>query len=143
MPAPEMRMSVMRLRVHCTQPLARQYSARTSTLRPIDARRSVRPAVASAGGRTSTPEAVMTDSPSVRIAAELRGRIARGELRPGERVPSAREITRSFGVAVATASRVLAALREDGLVHVVPGVGTLVSAPDGPASAGPPARPAP
>jgi AcrR family transcriptional regulator len=85
----------------------------------------------------------MTDSPSVRIAAELRGRIARGELRPGERVPSAREITRSFGVAVATASRVLAALREDGLVHVVPGVGTLVSAPDGPASAGPPARPAP
>ena len=71
----------------------------------------------------------MTESPSVRIAAELRGRIERGELRPGERVPSAREITRSFGVAVATASRVLAALRDDGLVHAVPGVGTIVSAP--------------
>src|SRR6478735_10406523 len=79
----------------------------------------------------------MTESPSVRIAAELRGRIERGELRPGERVPSAREITRNFGVAVATASRVLAALRDDGLVHAVPGVGTLVSAPAGQAVGAP------
>ncbi len=71
----------------------------------------------------------MTELPSVRIAAELRDRIERGELRPGDRVPSAREITRRFGVAVGTASRVLAALREDGLVRAVPGVGTIVNGP--------------
>ena len=39
----------------------------------------------------------MTEPPSVRIAAELRAQIERGELAPGERVPSAREITRRVG----------------------------------------------
>ncbi len=70
----------------------------------------------------------MTEPPSVRIAAELRTQIERGELAPGDRVPSAREITRRWGVAIATASRVLAALRDDGLVRAVPGVGTVVLA---------------
>ena len=59
----------------------------------------------------------MTEPPSVRIAGELRAQIERGELAPGERVPSAREITRRWGVAIATATRVLAALRDDGLVR--------------------------
>ena len=71
----------------------------------------------------------MTEPPSVRIAAELRAQIERGELAPGERVPSAREITRRWGVAIATATRVLAALRDDGLVRAIPGVGTVVVAP--------------
>ena len=44
-------------------------------------------------------------------------------------MPSAREITRRWGVAIATATRVLAALRDDGLVRAVPGVGTVVVAP--------------
>ena len=74
----------------------------------------------------------MTEPPSVRIAAELRAQIERGELAPGERVPSAREITRRWGVAIATATRVLAALRDDGLVRAVPGVGTVVVAPPEP-----------
>jgi AcrR family transcriptional regulator len=65
--------------------------------------------------------------PYARIAAELRGRIERGELVPGQRVPSTREITARWGVAMATATRVLATLRRDGLVHPVPGVGTVVS----------------
>ena len=68
----------------------------------------------------------MTEPPSVRIAGELRAQIQRGELAPGARVPSAREITRRWGVAIATATRVLAALRDDGLVRPVPGVGTIV-----------------
>jgi AcrR family transcriptional regulator len=68
----------------------------------------------------------VTESPSMRIAAELRAQIESGELAPGERVPSAREITRRWGVAVATASRALAALRDDGLVRPVAGVGTVV-----------------
>jgi AcrR family transcriptional regulator len=65
--------------------------------------------------------------PYARIAAELRGQIERGELQPGQRVPSTREITARWGVAMATATKVLAMLRQDGLVRPVPGVGTVVS----------------
>ncbi len=61
------------------------------------------------------------------IAAEIRDRIDRGELTPGQLVPSARQITREWGVAIATATKVLAALRRDGVVHPVPGVGTVVA----------------
>ncbi|HEX3750890.1 MAG TPA: TetR/AcrR family transcriptional regulator C-terminal domain-containing protein [Streptosporangiaceae bacterium] len=69
----------------------------------------------------------MAEPPYARIAAELRGQIERGELKAGQRVPSTREITGRWGVAMATATRVLATLRQDGLVHPVPGVGTVVS----------------
>ncbi len=67
--------------------------------------------------------------PYTGIVADIRRRIAAGELRPGDRVPSARQITREWGVAIATATRALAALREEGLVRAVPGVGTVVTAP--------------
>ncbi|WP_182886541.1 TetR/AcrR family transcriptional regulator C-terminal domain-containing protein [Microbispora sp. H10885] len=60
------------------------------------------------------------------IAAELRRRIETGELRPGDRVPSTREIIRRWGVAMATATKVLTELRREGLVRAVPGVGTVV-----------------
>src|ERR1700750_2846792 len=85
----------------------------------------------------------MDGPPYARIAAELRDQIERGELRPGQRVPSTREITGRWGVAMATATKVLAALRQDGLVHPVPGVGTVVRDP-GPEAGRPPApgRPA-
>ncbi|WP_433256841.1 TetR/AcrR family transcriptional regulator C-terminal domain-containing protein [Streptosporangium sp. CA-135522] len=66
--------------------------------------------------------------PYARIAAEIRRRITAGELRPGEQVPSTRAITREWGVAIATATKALNALREEGLVRAVPGVGTVVSA---------------
>ncbi|MER8185936.1 TetR/AcrR family transcriptional regulator C-terminal domain-containing protein [Kitasatospora sp. NPDC094015] len=61
------------------------------------------------------------------IADELRQRIDSGELAPGDRVPSTREITRRWGVAMATATRVLTELRQAGLVRAVPGVGTVVT----------------
>ncbi|MGA5820771.1 TetR/AcrR family transcriptional regulator C-terminal domain-containing protein [Kitasatospora sp. NPDC094028] len=59
--------------------------------------------------------------------AELRRRIVAGELAPGARVPSTRRITREWGVAMATATKVLTRLREEGLVRAVPGVGTVVA----------------
>ncbi|MER6051916.1 TetR/AcrR family transcriptional regulator C-terminal domain-containing protein [Streptomyces sp. NPDC001793] len=62
------------------------------------------------------------------IVAELRRRIETGELTPGERVPSTREITRQWGVAMATATKVLAELRREGLVRAAPGIGTVVEA---------------
>jgi DNA-binding transcriptional regulator YhcF (GntR family) len=60
------------------------------------------------------------------IADELRSRITSGQLAPGDPIPSARAITREWGVAVATASRALAVLRDEGLVSARPGLGTVV-----------------
>lgn len=65
-------------------------------------------------------------SRSSQIVAELRRRIETGELAPGDRVPSTREITRRWNVAMATATKVLTQLRHEGLVRAVPGVGTVV-----------------
>jgi AcrR family transcriptional regulator len=70
----------------------------------------------------------MPSSPSVRIAGEIRRRIQAGELKVSEFVPSTREIAGQWGVAVATATRALALLRQEGLVEVVPGIGTRVAA---------------
>lgn len=71
----------------------------------------------------------MDEPPSVRIAGALRERIRSGELAPGDRIPSTRDITRQWGVAMATATKVLSALRDEGLVRAVPGVGTVVTGP--------------
>ncbi|MGE7388661.1 GntR family transcriptional regulator [Streptomyces sp. NPDC004126] len=79
-------------------------------------------------------------APYARIAGELRRRIESGELRPGDRVPSTRAITQRWGVAMATASKALAALGQEGLVRAVPGVGTVVA--DRPAPGAPVRRPA-
>jgi DNA-binding transcriptional regulator YhcF (GntR family) len=71
----------------------------------------------------------------MRIVEVIRGRIDAGELSPGDRVPSTRRLVAEFGVAMATASKVLAALRRDGLVRVVPGVGTVVAGDEEPGPA--------
>ncbi|MGW1738154.1 TetR/AcrR family transcriptional regulator C-terminal domain-containing protein [Nocardia sp. NPDC001965] len=74
------------------------------------------------------------------IAAAIRARIASGDLRPGDRVPSIRQIAQRWGVAVATATKVTAVLRAEGLVESRVGSGTVVSASAAP---GRPAVPAP
>ncbi|MFD3683777.1 GntR family transcriptional regulator [Nocardiopsis sp. NPDC058631] len=71
--------------------------------------------------------------PYARVVADIRARIAAGELRPGDRVPSTREIIREWGVAMATATKALAALRQEGLVEAVRGVGTVVRGTPDPA----------
>jgi AcrR family transcriptional regulator len=82
---------------------------------------------------------VVDEAPYARIAAELRARIASGELGPGDRVPSTREITRHWGVAMATATKVLGMLRQEGLVRAVRGSGTVVAEPTPPPLPRPPA----
>jgi DNA-binding transcriptional regulator YhcF (GntR family) len=74
--------------------------------------------------------AATVDPPYLRIVAELRRRIADGELAPGDRVPSTRQITREWGVALATATKALATLRGEGLVLARPRVGHVVSGPE-------------
>ncbi|MFB7587270.1 TetR/AcrR family transcriptional regulator C-terminal domain-containing protein [Streptomyces sp. NPDC056169] len=68
------------------------------------------------------------EPPYLAIAAELRRRIRSGELSPGDRVPSTRAVTREWGVAMATATKALGVLRQEGLVRPEPGVGTVVVA---------------
>ncbi|WP_036971353.1 GntR family transcriptional regulator [Promicromonospora kroppenstedtii] len=71
----------------------------------------------------------MTDLPRyLRIVADLERRIADGELRPGDRVPTTRAIMLEWGVAMATASKALAALGQSGAIETVPRVGAVVAA---------------
>lgn len=81
-----------------------------------------------AAGCTSTLAGVSEsdDLPSHRIAAALRQKIVDGQLRPGDRIPSTRRLVREWGVAMATASRALAILRNEGLVTTRTGSGTVV-----------------
>jgi DNA-binding GntR family transcriptional regulator len=60
------------------------------------------------------------------IAAELRGKIERGELRPGELVPSEAALTSQYGVSRGTARQALIELQGAGLVEAVHGKGRFV-----------------
>ncbi|MFI7224521.1 TetR/AcrR family transcriptional regulator C-terminal domain-containing protein [Nonomuraea angiospora] len=68
-----------------------------------------------------------TAPPYQRIVAEIRARILSGALRPGDRMPSIRQIAQRWGVALATATKVMAALRDEGLVETKVGSGAVVS----------------
>ena len=74
--------------------------------------------------------------PYRRIVDHVRHRIAAGELRPGDRIPSARQLTRDWDVAIATATKALGVLRQEGLTAVRPGIGTVVAEPRRRASEG-------
>ncbi|WP_234359305.1 TetR/AcrR family transcriptional regulator C-terminal domain-containing protein [Plantactinospora sp. BC1] len=73
------------------------------------------------------------EAPYLRIVDEIRRRIAAAELRPGDQVPSARQISQEWGVAIATATKVHAALRQLGLTEARPGIGTVVASAPKPA----------
>ena len=64
------------------------------------------------------------------VAATLRGLMARGELRPGMRLPSERALAARLSVSRATVVRALARLRYEGLVHTRHGSGTFVATSD-------------
>jgi DNA-binding transcriptional regulator YhcF (GntR family) len=69
----------------------------------------------------------VTDQPLyLRIADEIAADIRSGRLAEGQRVPSTRQIVRDRGVAMATATKVIGALRAAGLVETIPGSGTTV-----------------
>ncbi len=70
---------------------------------------------------------VLPGTASNQIAGQIRDKIKSGELAAGDRVPSTREIMRRWGVAMATASKVLSILKEEGLVRTRPGAGTVVA----------------
>ncbi|MFI8948179.1 GntR family transcriptional regulator [Streptomyces sp. NPDC053750] len=68
------------------------------------------------------------DVPRWRQVAEVvRGRVADGTYPPRTRVPSVVQLTAEFGIANATAHKVLRALREEGLTYTEPGLGSFVA----------------
>ncbi|MEU6718798.1 TetR/AcrR family transcriptional regulator C-terminal domain-containing protein [Nonomuraea sp. NPDC046802] len=68
---------------------------------------------------------------AARIVADIKQRVADGRLRPGERVPSTRQLARDWGVALATAAKALTVLAQEGVVVAEPRVGTIVAEPKG------------
>ncbi|MFI0906568.1 SCO5717 family growth-regulating ATPase [Streptomyces sioyaensis] len=62
-------------------------------------------------------------------AGKLRKQIQEGKLKPGDRLPSSRELRAELGIANATVHSALRVLREEGLVYSVPNRGTYVSDP--------------
>ncbi|MEQ4714824.1 TetR/AcrR family transcriptional regulator C-terminal domain-containing protein [Nonomuraea sp. B19D2] len=73
----------------------------------------------------------MAVPPYARIVADIKRRIADGKLRPGDRVPSTRQLARDWQVALATAAKALALLAQEGVVVAEPRVGTIVAEPRG------------
>jgi GntR family transcriptional regulator len=66
----------------------------------------------------------------LQIARHIRDRILRGDLRPGDEVPSERQIAADWKVSRPTATKALEALRADGLVDSRQGSGTYVLGQD-------------
>lgn len=63
--------------------------------------------------------------PSQRVIADMRRRIVdESEWQPGDQMPSTREVAEHYGISTRTATRVYAALAEEGLVVVTPSWGT-------------------
>lgn len=74
---------------------------------------------------------IFGDSPIpryVQLADVLRGRIARGRWKAGERVPTLEELTREFDVARVTVRQAVDVLSREGLLSAQQGRGTFVTA---------------
>ena len=65
------------------------------------------------------------------VAASIRTDMAAGRVRPGDRLPSAREVAASLGVNLHTVLRAYQVLREEGLVDMRRGRGAVVTAAAG------------
>jgi GntR family transcriptional regulator len=57
--------------------------------------------------------------------------VVTGQLRPGDPFPSVRALSFELKINPNTAHRIVAALTDDGLLAVRPGIGTVVNAPPG------------
>jgi GntR family transcriptional regulator len=69
------------------------------------------------------------EAPYRRIANDIAAQIKSGELRPGDKLPSTRELAESYGVHMNTASRALSLLHDRELITGQPGRGTYVADP--------------
>lgn len=63
---------------------------------------------------------------SRQVASAIRGEISAGELAPGAKIPSVRQLAERFQVAVMTAQSAVEILRSEGLIYTSPGRGSFV-----------------
>jgi DNA-binding transcriptional regulator YhcF (GntR family) len=68
-----------------------------------------------------------TEPAYLKIASLLRSQVEAGKLRPGDPLPSTREIARQYDVALATAAHALRELGRQGFAEAKPRVGTVVA----------------
>jgi GntR family transcriptional regulator len=61
------------------------------------------------------------------VADAIRAEIRAGNLKPGDKVPSVRDLAEQYKVAPMTVQNALRTLRAGGLIYVSPGRGTFVS----------------
>lgn len=73
------------------------------------------------------PELRRADTAYAQVATHIREQIHGGQLQPGDRVPSVREIAAQWKISKATADKALSTLRAEGLLVAVTGIGTQVA----------------
>jgi DNA-binding GntR family transcriptional regulator len=74
---------------------------------------------------------IETDPPRWRVVHKvISARIRAGEIKVGDRVPSLVDLGTEFGIANATAQKVIRQLRADGLIRTEPGIGSRVADPE-------------
>ncbi|MBP8532899.1 GntR family transcriptional regulator [Streptomyces sp. MK37H] len=74
-----------------------------------------------------TPSTHDARPPYQQAAEAIRAEIKAGKLKPGEQLPSHRELQERFGIANMTARSALRVLREEGLIYTVQGRGSYVA----------------
>jgi GntR family transcriptional regulator len=65
--------------------------------------------------------------PYQQVAAAIIGKIRDGELGPGDKLPSIRDIAAEYGITTATAQKVVRELTDRGYAETSPGIGVFVS----------------
>ncbi|ATO16302.1 winged helix-turn-helix domain-containing protein [Micromonospora sp. WMMA1998] len=71
------------------------------------------------------------EAPFRLIANDIAARIRSGELKPGDKLPSTRELAETYGVHINTAYRAMSLLHDRELITGQPGRGTYVAEPPG------------
>lgn len=61
------------------------------------------------------------------LAATIRGQIESGQLRPGDKLPSTRQLCAEYKVSAIVVRNAMIALKAEGWVEGVPGVGVYVA----------------
>ena len=69
----------------------------------------------------------------MQVATDIAARIASGELAPGARLRSERDLAEHYGVSYGSVRRAMEVLRERGLITTIHGRGTFVSDREAPA----------
>lgn len=66
-------------------------------------------------------------APYMQVVADIRGQIERGELKPGDRLPSHRALADQHGIALMTAAKAVRNLCEEGWAVSTPSLGVFVA----------------